>query len=386
MRKNKVFVGLSGGVDSSVAALLLQKQGYDVTGIFMRCLNLDGCAEKDAEDARRVASHLGIPFYVFDFEEEYKKRVVEYMIEGYKNGSTPNPDVMCNKEIKFDLFLREALKMGANFIATGHYVKLSTNNESNTNKRIKKFSIRKFVNSKKIWYSLMSARDSAKDQSYFLWTLTQNQLKHCLFPIGDYLKPKVREIARKAGLPTADKKDSQGICFLGSITLEDFLKEYIPQKPGNIVNTEGKILGTHNGIYYYTIGHRHGLDLREKNKKLRVTNSPKTKPHYITAKDLKTNTITVAEGDENPTLYRKELILTNVHFINPKTETKLSTLNFQLLTRIRYRQPLVLATLHKLSTLNFQLIFESPQKAIASGQSAVFYSKQGELLGGGIIL
>src|SRR3989338_7119510 len=215
----KVFVAMSGGVDSSVAALLLKKQGYDVTGIFMRCYNLDGCAERDAEDARRVAEHIGIPFYIFDFEEEYKKQVVEYMVEGYRAGITPNPDVMCNKEIKFGLFLKKALALGANYVATGHYIRLRRNFEINS-----KFKIQ---NSK---FTLWQAKDLNKDQSYFLWTLIQEQLEYCLFPIGDYTKPEVRAMARRFDLPTADKPDSQGICFIGEINLNEFLKKNIPVK------------------------------------------------------------------------------------------------------------------------------------------------------------
>lgn len=185
---------MSGGVDSSVTALLLKKRSYNVVGVFMRCYNIDGCAEQDAEDARRVAEHIGVPFYTWDFEEEYKQRVVQYMIEGYRSGITPNPDIMCNREIKFGLFLEKALAMGADYVATGHYVKIKKTTHG---------------------FALFAADDGNKDQSYFLWTLTQKQLAHCLFPIGEYVKPKVREMARKAGLPTAEKKDSQGICFFG---------------------------------------------------------------------------------------------------------------------------------------------------------------------------
>ena len=217
-----VFVGMSGGVDSSVAAYLLKKQGYDVVGVFMRCYNLDGCSERDAEDARRVAEHIGIPFYVWDFEDEYKERVVKYMVDGYRAGITPNPDVMCNREIKFGLFFKKALSMGADYVATGHYVRLRRKRISNiqypiSNKKKKKLEIGN--------WKLEIAKDPNKDQSYFLWTLNQESLAHCLFPVGDYLKPKVREIARKAKLPTADKKDSQGICFLGIIDIFEFLKK-----------------------------------------------------------------------------------------------------------------------------------------------------------------
>jgi tRNA-specific 2-thiouridylase len=346
------FVGLSGGVDSSVAAYLLKKQGYAVVGVFMRCYNLDGCSERDAEDARRVAGHLGIPFYVWDFEEEYKRRVVEYMVDSYRNGITPNPDVMCNREIKFGLFLQKALAAGADFVATGHYVKL------------------KVENPKSKVVKLFEARDKNKDQSYFLWTLTQAQLRHCLFPIGDYLKPRVREIARRAGLPTAAKKDSQGICFLGQVTIADFLKQYIVEKPGALVTTAGEKIGEHAGAEFYTIGQRHGVGAQGR-----------AQPFYVAEKNLKTNTVTVAEGSEHPALYRKEVGLASVNFINPSFNFQAPSSNLSVMARVRYRQPLFEATL-KSGTL----VFARPQKFIASGQSAVFYSQKGEMLGGGIIL
>jgi tRNA-specific 2-thiouridylase len=199
-QQKTVFVGMSGGVDSSVTAFLLKKRGYNVVGVFMRCYNIDGCAERDAEDARRVAEHIGVPFYTWDFEEEYKKRVVEYMVEGYRAGITPNPDVMCNREIKFGLFLEKALAMGADFVATGHYVKIKK--IAKVAKATKMVRAARFNNSS-ARFALFTADDPNKDQSYFLWTLTQKQLAHCIFPIGDYEKPKVREMARRAGLPTA---------------------------------------------------------------------------------------------------------------------------------------------------------------------------------------
>lgn len=390
---------MSGGVDSSVAAYLLKKQGYDVVGVFMRCYNIDGCAERDAEDARRVAEKLKIPFYVFDFEGEYKRKVVEYMIDGYREGITPNPDVMCNREIKFGLFLKKALEMGADYVATGHYVRLQKSQIPNLKSQINP----KSQNQKPLitHYSLLIAKDSNKDQSYFLWTLTQEQLKHCLFPIGDYLKSEVRVIAKKAGLPTADKKDSQGICFLGKISLDEFLKQYIPEKPGAVLTTEGQKIGEHPGAHFYTIGQRH---LGISNIKNQKSNSA---PVYVTEKDVKTNTLIVVEGEGNPVLYKTEIELENVNFISPDLRHKAEDL--RIMARVRYRQPLALAKLINLKSRRkvgtptealglktYKLIFEQPQKFVAPGQSAVFYlpaeakgakvgSEGGEMLGGGII-
>ncbi|HEY4499908.1 MAG TPA: tRNA 2-thiouridine(34) synthase MnmA [Candidatus Paceibacterota bacterium] len=345
----KVFVGMSGGVDSSVAAALLKKQGYDVTGIHLKCYNVDGCAEQDAEDARRAAETLQIPFYTLDFEKEYKERVVQYMVEGYRNGITPNPDVMCNKEIKFGLFLDKALRMGADYVATGHYVQ-----------------IKKISNA----YSLYQAKDLNKDQSYVLWTLAQKQLRHCLFPIGEYRKPTVRQLARKFGLPNADKKDSQGICFLGQVTLADFLSEYIPQKKGIIVNASGKIVGEHNGAAFYTIGQRRGLGVAHK------------KPYYVAEKDIEENAILVAEGEDNPLLSKKEIRLKNLNFISHKPITKGQQ---NIYARVRYRQPVSKAKLVWKGD-KATLTFDKPQKFVAIGQSAVLYKKNGEMIGGGVIV
>ena len=412
--KKRVFVAMSGGVDSSVAALLLKKQGYDLAGVFMRCFNVDGCAEKDAEDARRVAEKLDIPFYVWDFEKEYKKKVVWYMVGGYRRGLTPNPDVMCNKEIKFGLFLKRALELGADFVATGHYVRItSANNESSTNLRIRKFEPNSlFVDG--IRYSLMAARDSNKDQSYFLWTLTQKQLKHCLFPIGDYAKTEVRKIARKAGLPTADKKDSQGICFLGKVTLQDFLKTYIPEKRGEVLTASGDKIGEHSGAQFYTIGQRH---IGIMNYESGIKGRRETRPYYVSEKDVRTNTLIVADGNDNPALYKKEIKLTDVNFISPVIHN--SNFIIPVMARVRYRQPLASAHLRISANdeshtnkrirgkfvnsrqIRYSLIFDKPQKFVAKGQSAVFYINEypsslsarsgrssGELrmLGGGVII
>lgn len=365
-KKLKVFVGMSGGVDSSVAAYLLKKQGYDVVGVFMKCYNLDGCSEKDAEDARRVAEKLDIPFYVWDFEDEYKKKVVDYMVDGYRKGITPNPDVMCNKEIKFGLFFEKALEMGADFVSTGHYVRVEQINRSR-----KIFSqgvsgaTPKSYPSQKYSAALFEARDKNKDQSYFLWTLTQKQLSRCLFPIGDYLKPEVRKIAKKAGLLTAEKKDSQGICFLGQVSIDDFLKDYIPEKKGDIL-LDGKKIGKHKGAHFYTIGQRHGLGVSGKN------------PYYISEKDVKKNVIKIVEGDNHPDLYKKEIELTDLNFIGKMP------MEMRVMARVRYRQPLAPAKLIK-DKGKYKLVFDDPVKFVAPGQSAVWYDLRGQMLGGGVI-
>lgn len=358
-KKHKVFVGMSGGVDSSVAALLLKRRGYDVTGIFMRSYNVDGCAERDAEDARRAAEHIGIPFYTWNFEEEYKERVISYMVEGYRAGLTPNPDIACNREIKFGLFLERARKVGADFVATGHYVRLT--------KQGRRFGLR-------------MAEDPNKDQSYFLWTLNQKDLAHCLFPIGGFRKPQVREIARNAKLPTAEKKDSQGICFLGQVTLEDFLKAYIPERPGEIVTVDGEKIGTHKGVQFYTIGQRHGLDLKTKNRELGVTGAHDTKPHYVTRKDARTNALIVAEGEDHEALYRTDISLVQMNLVAP-----LKGKQIPVQARVRYRQPVSDATLIVDARGRGRLEFRVPQKFVAEGQSAVFYDAKGNMLGGGVI-
>jgi tRNA-specific 2-thiouridylase len=364
MTRKTVFVGMSGGVDSSVTAHLLKEQGYDVVGIFMRCYNIDGCAEADAEDARRVAEHIGIPFYVWDFGQEYKDRVVQYMIESYRAGITPNPDVMCNREIKFGLFLEKALATGADYVATGHYVKIEKSADG--------------------IFRLFEANDPNKDQSYFLWTLTQGQLAHCLFPIGDYLKPEVREIARRAGLPTAEKKDSQGICFLGKFSLNDFLKQYIPEKRGALMTTAGEKIGEHSGAEFYTIGQRH-IDADFTFPK--TGGMSERKPFYVASKDAVTNTVVLAAGNDNPALYRSAVELAQVNFISTALSAAInSDKSLPVRARVRYRQALSEAILSKLQNGNYMLKFSVSQKFVAEGQSAVFYSAEDEMLGGGVIL
>jgi tRNA-specific 2-thiouridylase len=347
-RKLKVFMAMSGGVDSSVAALLLKKKGYDVVGVYMKGWSLTGCVEQDATDARRVAGALDIPFYVFDFEEEYKKSVVDYMVSGYASGITPNPDVMCNKEIKFGLFLEKALKLGAGYVATGHYARIIKNNH---------------------FTSIAAAKAVNKDQTYFLWTLTQKQLKHCLFPIGGYTKPQVRALAKKYKLPTAEKPDSQGVCFIGEIDVAGFLKEKLGKNPGPIKTMEGKTVGTHDGVIFYTIGQRKGIGIKGS------LPGEQGKTYYVAAKDIDSNTLWVAEG-ESEKLFSKELVVKNINWISGKQPK----LPLKCMARIRYRQPLQQAEL-----IGFKIIFDAPQRAVTPGQSAVFYSHNGEMLGGGII-
>ena len=351
----KVFVGLSGGVDSSVAALLLKNGGYNVVGVHIRGYNVDGCGDIDAEYARRAAEHLGIPFYVWDMEAAYKRAVVDYLVKSYESGITPNPDVMCNKEIKFGLFMKRALESGADFIATGHYVRGVKEGDSQ---------------------KLFISADTDKDQTYFLWTLKPDQIRRSLFPLGDLKKPAVRALAVEAGLPTAHKKDSQGICFLGDVSMRDFLKNYIPVSPGQIVTTDGKVIGEHEGLAFYTIGQRH-LGTRV------VTGgsgSAPTLPRYVVAKDISANSLVVAEGSDNPALFSSEAKLTDVNFTGGKEPVS----SMKVLARVRYRQPLFEAELRREDD-SWLLVFGKPQKFVAKGQSAVFYSYENELLGGGII-
>ena len=330
-------------MDSSVSAGLLRDAGYRVIGVHLKCWNVDGCAEQDAEDARRAAETLKIPFYVFDFEREYRERVVSYMVDGYKKGITPNPDVMCNQEIKFGLFYKRAMEMGADFVATGHYV------------------VRKGD-------KLYTAKDKDKDQSYFLWTLTKKQIQHCLFPLGSLIKKtEVRRLAKKYKLPNAEKKDSQGVCFIGHITLKDFLADFITVKPGAIVNAQGKQIGEHAGAELYTIGQRHGLNI-----------GGQSKPHYVSGKNIKKNIVSVApEGHES--LFKKEVALSDINLITPLRINQLS-----VYARVRYRQPLFKAVLKRAKS-RYSLVFALPQRYVAPGQSAVWYSKSGEMLGGGVI-
>jgi tRNA-specific 2-thiouridylase len=352
----KVFVAMSGGVDSSVAALLLKKQGYEVIGVFMkfwydadsRGYGENRCCSLEARrDAMRVCAKLNIPFLTWDFQKEFKKAVVDDFIKGYKKGITPNPCIVCNKEIKLGLFLKRALKMGADYVATGHYV------------RLRKLKIGN--------WKLEIARDRAKDQSYFLWTLTQQQLKHCLFPIGEYIKDEVRALAKKYKLPVTPK-ESQEVCFVKDADLRGFLKTWIHANKGDIIELKtGKKIGEHQGVYFYTIGQRAPVS--------------GIGPYYVVAKNLKKNQLLVSKND-SPEFYCQGIELEDVNWISGQAPQSLS-----VWVRTRYHQPLVKANLiiTKKNLSSMRVIFNKPQKIPAPGQSAVFYSKKGELLGGGII-
>ena len=387
----KIAVGLSGGVDSSVAALLLKEAGHDVFAVFMQNWNdatgtLHGDCEWEEERsvAEMVARKIGIPFHFVDLSAEYRRRVVDYMFDSYERGFTPNPDVLCNREIKFDSFLKHALSLGAEYVATGHYCRKDEVPGPDG----------------KPSYRLLAGLDKNKDQSYFLCQLTQEQLKYALFPIGDITKPEVRRIAKEAGLPSADKKDSQGICFVGKVDLPVFLQQKLKPKEGRVVEIfreyyeglkpaqtiedlaepviysekDGKIAGTHQGAQFYTIGQRHGLNIGgHKN------------PLFVIATDVESNIIYVGEGQDHPGLYRKGLRIDNsdIHWIRPEmTMTEGEERDY--LVRIRYRQPLQQARLLRRSD-GLYIVFEKPQRGVTAGQFAAWYSTDGELQGSGVI-
>ncbi|MES2060124.1 MAG: tRNA 2-thiouridine(34) synthase MnmA [Patescibacteria group bacterium] len=349
----RVFVGLSGGVDSSVAAYLLKKQGYDVVGAFIKIFVEVGspqdCSWKeDRRSAMRVAAHLDIPFITIDLSEEYKKEVVDYMISEYKSGRTPNPDVMCNKEIKFKAFLNKALEMGADMIATGHYARTDGKN-------------------------LLKAHDAAKEQSYFLWTLTRNELSKTLFPIGDLPKEKVRRIAENAGLHTFEKKDSQGLCFIGKVDFKDFLKKFIEEKKGDVLDIEGDVIGNHDGATFLTLGERHGFTITKK--------GTSDVPLYVASKDINKNTITVASRNRKvKDSYDRTKYLLEIENVNWISGIPKSGKTY--LAQVRYHQDYQKCKIEVETGLT-KLTFEKPQIA-ASGQSIVIYDKD-VCLGGGVI-
>ncbi len=349
----RVVVGMSGGVDSAVAALLLKEQGYDVIGIFMK--NWDDTdesgvctAEQDYQDVRRVCAQIDIPYYTVNFEKEYWERVFTYFLEEYKRGRTPNPDVMCNKEIKFKVFLEKALALEADYLATGHYAQVGIRNEE---------------------FQLIRGIDANKDQSYFLYTLGQYQLSKAMFPIGHMTKSEVRNLAHKHNLVNASKKDSTGICFIGEKDFKSFLRSYLPAQSGRIATLTGETVGLHDGLMYYTLGQRKGLGIGGAGD-----------PWFVVGKDLPTNVLYVAQGQDHPALYSKGLMATDLHWVGAKPEF----MEFHCTAKFRYRQPDQEITIKLLEDNSCQVWFTKPQRAVTPGQSMVLY-QQDVCLGGAII-
>ncbi len=351
--KPKVVVALSGGVDSSVSAALLQREGYDVHGAFIRTWSppwIPCTWREERRDAMRVCAQLQIPFHTVDLSKEYEHDVVEYMISAYARGETPNPDVMCNKHIKFGAFFSWAVQHKFAFVATGHYARVQ---EKDGN------------------ILLLKGVDTQKDQTYFLWTLTQKQLRQTLFPIGDFEKTYVRNLASFFNLVTAEKKDSQGICFLGKIDMKDFLQHYIPKQPGTVLNEAGEIIGTHDGAVYYTLGQRHGFTIYKK--------TPDTPPLFVVEKHLTENTLVVAPKYQSVAQGETMVDVKEVSFT---TGTVPET--FSCEARFRYRQPVFPVTVTKKQDETLHVIFSKPHRDVAKGQSIVFY--EGDVcLGGGIV-
>ena len=389
MKKKRVIVGLSGGVDSSIAAYLLTQQDYEVIGLFMKnwhdesvTLSNECPWLEDSNDAMLVAEKLGIPFQTIDLSAEYKERIVDYMFDQYAAGRTPNPDILCNREIKFDVFLKIALSLGADYVATGHYCQKEIVYIEN-----------------KSTYRLISGVDGNKDQSYFLCQLTQNQLAKTLFPIGHLQKSEVRKIARELNLVTAEKKDSQGLCFIGKVSLPDFLKQQLQPNVGNIIQIaedfyngkdlpktltdksqkiryqakDGKIVGTHNGAHFFTIGQRKGLA---------VGGTPE--PLFVIDTDVVENIVYVGQGKSHPGLFRYALKvnLDDIHWVRQDL-SNIQEKKMEVMARIRYRQTLQKATLY-FHTDALYVLFNQPQSAITSGQFVAWY-KDSELLGSGVI-
>jgi tRNA-specific 2-thiouridylase len=357
MPGERVILGLSGGVDSSVAALLLLEQGYEVEAVFMKNWEEDDSAEycaaaEDLADARAVAERLGIRLHTVNFSAEYWDRVFEYFLAEYRAGRTPNPDIMCNREIKFRAFLDHARSLGSERIATGHYARLA-----HSGHRVR----------------LLKGADPAKDQSYFLHALSQHQLAHAMFPLGELTKAQVRKRAQNAGLITHDKKDSTGICFIGERRFDDFLSRYLPADPGDIETPSGEVLGRHQGLMYYTIGQRHGLGIGG-------IRGEGEQPWYVAAKDLDRNALIVVPGHDHPLLYSPGLEASQLTWCTDAGPA----LPLSCRAKIRYRQADQPCRVEAAGAGRCRVIFDRPQRAVAPGQSVVFYDGE-ECLGGGII-
>ncbi len=356
--QQRIVVGISGGVDSSVTAHLLQQQGYDVQGLFMKNWEEDDNAEYcsaaiDLEDAQQVCDTLDIPLHTRNFASEYWDNVFMYFLDEYRRGRTPNPDVMCNKEIKFKTFLDQALEMGASHIATGHYAR---------------------VEYREGYFRLLKAKDNNKDQSYFLHALNQQQLEKTLFPLGELEKPEVRRLATQAGFANHQKKDSTGICFIGERKFKEFLSRFLPAQPGEMQTPDGTHIGQHDGLMYYTFGQRQGLGIGG-------AKDASGEPWYVVGNNLENNILVVAQGHDHPLLFRKQLDADQLNWI---AETPKNT-PFHCSAKTRYRQADQPCTITQLHDGQCTVIFDKPQRAITPGQSVVFY-QQDECLGGGLIL
>lgn len=354
--KGRIFVAMSGGVDSSVSAALLKKEGYDVVGVFMKVWQPDflPCTwEAERRDALRVAAHLGVPLLTWDFEKEYKQYVADYMIREYNAGRTPNPDVLCNKEVKFGAFFCRAIAHGADGVATGHYARVVYNKKA-----------------LHPYYQLLTGIDASKDQSYFLWTLTQEQLSKTFFPIGKYKKTQVRALAKKLNIPVAEKKDSQGLCFVGKLDMKDFLSHYITEQEGAVLNEAGDVIGTHRGAYFYTLGERHGFIVNQK--------TTEETPYYVVAKNLEANTITAAHRIKNSlSCERTTVPISKTSFCAGTIPSTAQTYTAQ----VRYhgeQYPCRLVYRDSIITIEFL-----KPVIVDNGQSIVLY-KKGECIGGGI--
>ena len=356
MRSQKIIVGMSGGVDSSVAALQLLQQGHQVEGLFMKNWEQDDdqdycAAAVDLADAQKVCDRLGIVLHSVNFSDQYWDRVFKHFLDEYSAGRTPNPDILCNKEIKFKAFLDYALTIGASAIATGHYARVS--------KRDGQFLLLKGV-------------DPDKDQSYFLYTLGQPQLAHSLFPVGNLHKPALRDIAQQAELITHNKKDSTGICFIGERKFRDFLQQYLPAQPGDIIDEDQRVIGQHHGLMYYTLGQRKGLGIGG------VKNSAE-QAWYTLAKDMKNNQLIVGQGEDNPRLFHNHLQASQLHWVSTPPSS-----GFICKAKVRYRQADQDCKIIQISNDACSVVFKQPQRAMTPGQSIVFYQDD-VCLGGGVI-